>query len=250
MRMQYKNTVIGIVGMVAIWQIIAWLKIFNPIYFASPYEVITETIKMLQEGSVFLDLTHTIYRIALSVIMSSLIGIPLGVILGYFAHIYEYVSEIMDFLRSIPPIVIYPLLLIVLGPGNSSRIGVVLFGSIVVLILIISNGLFQQSPLRRQYFASLGANKIQLIKHIIWYEALPYVIIGLRTAVSLSVIIIVVTEMLVGAQHGLGTRVQNVQITSNIPDLFVTIIIIGLIGVILNKILIWLDKKLVFWKSN
>jgi NitT/TauT family transport system permease protein len=60
----------------------------------------------------------------------------------------------------------------------------------------------------------------------------------------------VVTEMLVGAQYGLGTRVQNVQITGNIPDLFVTIIVIGLIGVIFNKSFIWLDKRLVFWKSN
>ncbi|GBD96612.1 MAG TPA: ABC transporter permease subunit [Nitrospirae bacterium] len=248
--MKYKTSLIGIFSAVTIWQIIAWLKIFNPIYFASPYEVIAESIKMIQGGAVFIDLTLTIYRIAVSVIISSLIGIPLGIAFGYFARIYKYVGEIVDFLRSIPPIVIYPLLLIVLGPGDSSRIGVALFGSIVVLVLIISNGLFQQAPLRRQYFASLGANKVQLVNHIVWYEALPHVMVALRTAVSLSIIIIVVTEMLVGAQYGLGTRVQNVQITSNIPDLFVTIIIIGLIGVLFNKTLICLDKKLVFWKSN
>ena len=59
---------------------------------------------------------------------------------------------------------------------------------------------------------------------------------------------IVVTEMLVGGRHGLGARVQQVQITSNIPDLFVTIIVIGIIGIILNKLLIYLDKKFVSWK--
>lgn len=78
----------------------------------------------------------------------------------------------------------------------------------------------------------------------------PHVMIALRTAVSLSIIIIVVTEMLVGAQYGLGTRAQNVQKTNNIPDLFVTIMTIGFIGVVLNKTLVWMDRKLVYWKSN
>lgn len=247
--MRHKN-IVGVLGLVTIWQIITWLKLFNPIYFASPYEVSVEAIKMFLEGSISIDLLFTIYRIFISILISSIIGIPLGVAAGYFANFYKYVGEIVDFLRSIPPIVIYPLFLIILGPGDVSRISTAVFGSIVVLILIISKGLFQLSPLRRYYFTSLGANKIQLIKHIVWYEALPHVMVALRTAVSLSIIIIVVTEMLVGTQHGLGTRVQNVQITSNISDLFTTIIIIGLSGILLNKTIVWLDEKIVFWKSD
>lgn len=54
--------------------------------------------------------------------------------------------------------------------------------------------------------------------------------------------------MLVGVRSGLGARVQQVQITSNIPDLFTTIIIIGIIGILLNKLLIFFDKKLIYWK--
>jgi len=69
-----------------------------------------------------------------------------------------------------------------------------------------------------------------------------------RAASSLALIVIVVTEMLMGGQNGLGARVQQVQITSNIPDLFCTIIIIGFVGVILNKMFNWLEKRLVFWK--
>ncbi len=248
--MKYKQTIIGILGILAIWQVVAWLGFFNPIYFASPYEVFFEIIKMFSGSSIYLDILNTINRIIISVIISAIIGIPIGIALGYFSNIYKYFGEIADFLRSIPPIVIYPLLLIVLGPGNTSRIGVAIFGSIVVLILIISKGLFQQSTLRKQYFASLGASKKQIIKHVVWYEALPHIMLALRTAISLSIIIIIVTEMLVGSKFGLGTRVQNVQITSNIPDLFATIIVIGLIGVIFNKFLIWLDKKYVFWKTN
>jgi NitT/TauT family transport system permease protein len=249
MKTQLRKSITGIVIVLALWQLAAWLNLFNPIYFASPMEVITEAGKMLQVGSIFLDSGATIYRIFISVFLAALVGIPLGILLGYFSPLYEYIGAIIDFLRSIPPIVIYPLLLILLGPNDSSRIGVALFGGIVVMALIISKGLFQQSPLRRHYFQTLGASQPQLLKDIVWYEALPHIMTALRTVISLTVIVIVVTEMMIGAKYGLGTRVQNVQITTNIPDLFTTVIVIGLIGVVLNKALAWVDRRLVFWKS-
>ena len=249
MKAKYKP-IIGILALVAMWQLVAWLNLFNPIYFASPIEVFTEAMKMINAGTIFTDIYFTLYRLLFSMFIAIIFGLPIGLLLGYFASIYRYFGEIVDFLRSIPPIVIYPLLLIILGPGDSSRIGVAVFGAVVVLILIISKGLFQQSPLRKQFFKAMGATRSQILKYIVWYEALPHIMLALRTAVSLSLIIVVVTEMLVGARYGLGTRVQNVQITANIPDLFTTIIIIGLVGVLLNKILISLDRKFVFWKTN
>jgi NitT/TauT family transport system permease protein len=205
---------------------------------------------MAQSGSIFLDLGGTLYRLGISLLITAGIGIPAGIALGYFSHSYEYVGNIIDFLRSIPPIALYPLLLIAVGIGDESRIGVAVFGSLVVLLLIISRGLYQQSPLRRQYFAALGANTWEVLRDVVWYEALPYIMVALRTATSLAIIVVVVTEMLVGAHYGLGTRVQNVQITSNIPDLFVTLLIIGCIGVLLNTLLTVLERKLITWKVS
>ncbi len=246
--MKYKKPITGLFWVIAFWQIIAWLGFFNPIYFASPYEVIIEMFKMFSTSSVYLDIFSTLNRIIISVVISAIIGIPIGIGLGYFSNIYQYLKEMIDFLRSIPPIVIYPLLLIVLGPGDGSRIGVAIFGSIVVLILIVSKGILQQSTLRKRYFASIGANRVHVISHVVLYESLPYILLALRTATSLSIIIIIVTEMLVGSRFGLGTRVQNVQITGNIPDLFATIIIIGIIGVLTNAVLVRAERKYVFWK--
>ena len=240
---------IGIIGAVTVWQLVAWSGIFNPIYFAGPWGVAAEACRMFGRPAIYLDIMTTLMRIGVSIIISTIIGIPLGIILGSFAHLYLYLEKTVDFLRSIPPIVVYPLLLISLGPGDSSRIGVAVFGSTVALVLIVSKSLYQQSPLRRAYFSAMGANFMQVIKDVIWYEALPHIMVALKVTTSLSIIVIVVTEMLVGAEHGLGVRIQNVQITSNIPDLFVTIIVVGWLGIGLNKIIISLDRKFVFWKT-
>jgi len=146
-----KQTIIGILGIIILWQIISLLGFFNPIYFASPYEVFTEIIKIFSHSNIYLDIFSTLKRVIITIVLSGIIGIPIGIMLGYFSNIYKYFGRVTDFLRSIPPIVIYPLLLIILGPGDSSRIGVAIFGSVIVLILIISKGLFQQSQLRKQY---------------------------------------------------------------------------------------------------
>ena len=174
----------------------------------------------------------------------------LGICLGYFKNSYKLFGKIVDFFRSIPPIIFYPLFLIALGTGDNSRIAVAFIGGLVVVILIIAKGLFQQSDLRKNYVRSLGASQWQILRDVVWYESLPHIFTALRTASSLIVIIVIVTEMLVGAQYGLGTRVQSVQITSNIPDLFATIIIIGILGVLLNSIFILLENKKISWKSN
>ncbi len=244
------KTLFGIIILIVIWQIIYWLNIFNPIYFASPVEVVKETILMYQNGSIFFDIWVTLKRIVLALLASAIVGIPVGIALGYLKNSYKMFGDIIDFFRSIPPIILYPLFLIALGTGDVSRIAVAFIGGVVVVILIIAKGLSQQSKLRRSYILSLGATKWQVMKDVVWYEALPHIFTSLRTASSLIMIIVIVTEMLVGAQYGLGTRVQSVQITSNIPDLFATTITIGILGVLINRIFILLEKKYVFWKAH
>lgn len=249
-----KNNIIknmyGVFILVFLWQVISWANVFNPIYFASPLEVLKESVLMFKNGDIFLDLLLTVKRIVVAIIIASVIGVPVGIIFGYFKNIYKIFGKIIDFFRAIPPIIFYPLFLIALGTGDASRISVAFIGGVVVVILIISKGLFQQSSLRRNYVKILGANSWQVLRDVIWYESLPHIFTALRTASSLIVIIVIVTEMLVGARYGLGTRVQSVQITSNIPDLFATTIIIGFLGLLLNIIFIFLEKKFVYWKFH
>lgn len=240
----------GILGGLLFWQITASIKLFNPIYFASLWEVLNEAVIMIRDGTIFKEMMVTIYRVFFSVLISALIGVPLAIVIGYFIQSYRLISKLVDFLRSIPPIVMYPLMLIMLGTGDASRIGVAVFGSVVVLVLIISKGLSQETLIRRLFNTAHGASRRQVIFHTVFFEAPPYIMVGLRTAVSLSIIVIVVTEMLVGAKYGLGIRIQNVQITNNIPDLFATIILIGLIGIGFNFMFAWFDNRFIFWCSK
>jgi NitT/TauT family transport system permease protein len=79
-------------------------------------------------------------------------------------------------------------------------------------------------------------------------ESLPTIVVGIRTAVSLSVIIVVVTEMLVGAKYGLGVRAAAAQSTSATPTLYAAMLVVGLIGLVLNVLLVGLERRIGRWK--
>lgn len=239
---------IGVVICMLMRQGIAMIEVLNPIYFASPYEVIIEALRMSQQKTIYRDIGFTFYRFLISVLLTVGIGVPLWVLIGYFSRWYEYIESILDFLRSIPPILFYPLLLMALWAWDSARITTAIIWSTVLLILIIAKGVSQQPRLRRNYHMMQSKSVVAVMKDVIRFEALPYVLLWMRTVTSLCLIIIIVTEMLVGDSYGLWTRAQNVQITSNIPDLFVTIIIIWLIWVLCNKGLLLLEQKVIFWK--
>lgn len=245
-----KDRLIGIVVIVALWQLAAAAHVFNAIYFASPLETVMEGVKMLTRGEIYKDLVFTLGRVLAGLGLSAVVGVPLGIALGYNARLYQRFIQPIDFFRSVPPVVFYPLLLISVGSGEASRIATAALGSSVMVVLIVSKGLIQQERIRSDYFSALGTRKFQLFKDIVWHEALPGIMTALRAAASWSVIIIIVTEMLVSPKFGLGSRVQSVQIFANIPDLFFTIIIIGLIGVGLNYLIERLDSKIVFWKTG
>jgi NitT/TauT family transport system permease protein len=240
---------IGVLAALLIWQAVSMLKVISPVFFATPAEVVTEAITMLQSGGIVLDTISTLGRVLISIALATAVGLPLGLFLGYYSSAHRYLAVLLDFFRSIPPVVIYPLLLICIGPTDWSRICTAALGGMLVIILIVAQGLAQQDRTRQHFLRMRGCSLPLLLRDVVWFEALPHTFTALRTAASLAVIVIVVTEMLVGGEHGLGMRVQQVQISSDVPDLYVTVIVIGLVGVGLNKTLQLLEKRLVFWRG-
>jgi len=245
--MQINKKLTGTFIIIFAWQLLAMIKILNPIYFATPVEVFKEAILILNSASIYLDFLHTIKRVLAGILLSVLIGVPVGIVFGYYKLWYDLFGKFIDFMRSIPPVVFYPLFFIALGTGDSSRILTAALGSAVLVVLIVSKDIMQKEKTCINYFKSLGFSGLQLFRYIIWYEALPAIIIAARASSSWVVIIIIVTEMLIGPENGLGARVQSVQITSNIPDLFFTIILIGIIGSSINYLFEKLEKITIFW---
>lgn len=238
----------GFAGLLALWALVAASGLVNPLFLASPGEVLGKTLEMLGSGRLAGDLGATGARMLAGVGLATLVGVPIGLALGSLRACWGYAEGALDFLRSIPPIVVYPVFLLAFGMSDASRVAVVVFGCSAVLIMHLAAAAGAVPQVRLASVRLIGATPWQTLRLVVLPEALPHLFVGLRTIASLGLIIVVVTEMLVGAEQGLGTRVINAQMAYRTDELYAGIVVIGLLGFSLNHLLAWLEARVVHWR--
>lgn len=240
----------GVLAVLIIWQLLSGTGFVNPLFLPTPIATWNALLKMSEEGILWNDAFHSLVRVFKGVGISILIGVPAGFVLGLVSLMGRTFGAVLDFFRSIPPVIFYPLALLIFGIGDASRIAVVVLGATTIIILTTSVAVERCSAMRQAVMRLYGASPFQVFRHVVLYEALPAVFLGIRTAISLGIIIVTVTEMLVGATHGLGSRATNAQITYETPQLFAVILVVGVIGVLLNQLMRMFENWFVSWPTG
>lgn len=243
-----KNSLAFLV-LIFVWQVVASTHLVNPMFLPTPSETIKEGAKLIAERKVLIDLMYSFRRIFYGVSLALVMGIPVGLGLGYYEKVYQYFECILDFFRSIPPLLMFPLALLIFGTGEESRIAVIFFGCVTIVILNAALGVGNSPKLRANVAKIMGARWNQIFLRVVIFDALPQIFVGIRVSLSMGVIIGIVTEMLVGDKYGLGSRAVYAQTAYNTPELFFVIITVGLIGLIINKLLILLENRVIHWKK-
>lgn len=245
-----RRLTISIFLILAFWQILALSGCVNPLFMATPMEALEKGIELTRDGRLPRDLLSTLVRVLIGVGISVAIGIPFGIAIGSTGRAFKYFETIIDYFRSIPPVIVFPLMLLVFDVSEKARVAVIIFGCLTVMLLNASLGVRHCHPLRKQYARLIGARNAFLLFRIILPESLPQIFVGLRTSMSLGIIIAVVTEMLIGVEWGIGTRASNAQIADDTPTLYAAIVCIGLLGIVLNYGLEYIERKTCHWQSH
>jgi NitT/TauT family transport system permease protein len=116
-----------------------------------------------------------------------------------------------------------------------------------VIILNTAYGVQRRKIVRTQVAQLFGASRLQLLREIIFWEALPQTLIGMRVAISYAVIVEIVCEMFMGTQRGLGQRVFEAYNTYSIVDLYAIILLVGITGYAINKAFVMAEQRMVHW---
>ena len=246
--MNMRKHIVALILLVTIWQILSNFHLVNPMFVPTPFETLEEGARLIAEKKIFIDIVYSFRRIFYGVLLAILIGIPAGLVFGYYGRIYQYLEGVLDFFRSIPPILTFPLALLIFGTGDESRTAVIFYGCVTILILNAALGVQNSPKLRIKAAKMMGALWHQIFLRVVIFDALPQIFAGIRVSLSMGVIVGIVTEMLVGVKYGLGSRAVYAQASYNTPELFFIIILVGLLGLMINKLLILLENRLIHWK--
>jgi ABC-type nitrate/sulfonate/bicarbonate transport system permease component len=242
-----RYSAIGIFSMLLIWWTISITGIVSPLLLPPPLAVGQNLTGLLLNGTINNDISSTVYRFAIGYIGGVVSGIPIGLLMGMSRLSYQLLEFPVDFFRSLPVTALFPLFLLCFGVGDASKIAMVWIAVIVIIIVNAAYGVIQAPKKRLQMAKSFRANRLQIFRDIIIWESIPQIVVGMRIALSTALIVVIVGEMFIGTQYGIGQRLYDAYSKSLTEELYSMILIVGIMGYLLNKLFLITEQKVLFW---
>jgi ABC-type nitrate/sulfonate/bicarbonate transport system permease component len=241
---------IGTLGILFIWWLTANLGLIDRVLLPTPIETLASFFKGILEGGLARDFYLTLYRSLYAFSIAVIIGIPVGILLGSSEKIYRSFEFLIDFFRSTPATAMFPLFLVVFGIGDFSKIAVAAFAGVLVIFFNVAYGVMNATKTRVMAAKIMGVSSLRTFIDVTFFETLPQTFIGLRTAISLTLVVMIVAEMFIGSTHGMGQRIINSQQIFDMPQMYASIITTGVMGYGLNQIFLIIEGKFVHWKGR
>ena len=242
--------VVGVVGLLAIWSMTTWMNWVDPVLLPSPISASKALWQGMNGGPLGFDFVKTIYRTGVSTLIAAVIGIPLGIVLGSSEKIYRSLEFVIDFFRSTPASAMLPLFLVLFGVGDETKISVAAFGAILVILFNVAYGVMNARKTRLLAAKVMGASRLRVLFDVMLMESLPQTFVGLRNGVSLALVIVVVAEMFIGSQDGLGHSVFEAQQLFEMPRMYAAIFAAGALGYGLNLVFLVIERQFVHWSGK
>lgn len=192
------------------------------------------------------DVLPSIGRLLIGVGVSIVAGIALGLLIGSVRLLRQLTEPALEFLRAIPPPVLVPVLLIVMGTGDDMRIAVIIFGCIWPVLLNTIEGVRAVDGVLNDTCRVYGITGAARMRYLVLRSASPQIMTGVRQSISLGLILMVISEMF-GASSGLGHAIVQFQRTFSVPEMWTGIVLLGLLGVILSLIFQFTEKRVLRW---
>ena len=192
------------------------------------------------------DLVPSLERVALGYTLAVVIGVAAGVAIARSRYLQMATEPLVTFLRSTPPPALLPLFIALLGIGSSMKIALIAFVCVWPILLNTTDGVRSIDPTIIDTARSFGIEGVDQLVRITLPAAAPRIFSGLRISLSISILILVVSEM-VGSTNGLGFYIIHAQQTFSIPEMWAGTILLGLLGFVLNLAFSAAERKIIPW---
>ncbi|MEJ8845645.1 ABC transporter permease [Variovorax rhizosphaerae] len=241
---------IGPVVLFILWDLVVRLGFIKPILLPAPADTVLTLITGLAGGPLLTDFAVTVWRTVQAFIIAAVIGVPLGVLLGSNERLYRSVEFLIDFFRSTPSSALIPLFLLIFGVSDINKIAIAAFGAFLIVVFNSAYGVINARKQRVMAAKVMGASRWQVFKDVLIWESLQPSFVGLRSAVSMALVIVIVAEMFIGSDAGLGHRIIDAQQVLNVKSMYAAILAAGALGYALNILFLVAERRIVHWSGR
>lgn len=217
--------------------------------FADVPQILGQLVEFAGDPAFWSSLGQTLAVALAGLALSALVGIVLGVLIGQSETAYRSTRLVMEVLKPIPPIVILPLLVLVMGPTSSMGVALVFFGGVFVLATQTAYGVHDVDPVMHETARSFRLTPAQRMRNLVLPTALPFVATGIRVSAGAALVIAIVSEI-VGGAPGLGKDLVLAQTTGDYPAIYAMVVVFGILGLLLNTVLMAVERRVLFWHAS
>jgi ABC-type nitrate/sulfonate/bicarbonate transport system permease component len=231
-------------GLLAVWEVGARR---DGSFYSQPVSEVVPRAWDVWPSAAFLQAAGaSLERLAAGYTLGAASAIALGLVLGASPALRRMLGPTTEFLRALPVIAVVPLAVVLLGVGDAMRIGVIAFGVFFPVLVSTIAGVRAVSPEIRDTAALLQVGRLERSIEVDLPAALPSIFAGLRTSLSIGLVLIVISE-LSGEGGGLGVYMLEQKDLFRVPEMYAAILFLGLLGYVLNRLFLALERRALAW---
>lgn len=232
---------------VAIWWISATLVHSN--LFPTPAAVVNEMVNLYQKGQLTKDILASLGRVALGFALGIIFAVPVGFATGWYSWIRGALEPWINFFRSVPPLALIPMAIILLGIGSFPKYLVIALAAFLPTVVAIQQGVTDVDATLVNAARVLGAKQGTIFRRVVIPAVMPMAFTGMRIALGNSWATLVAAE-LIASQSGLGYLTLQGQLYFDIPEIIIGVLLIGILGVIMDRMIYFTQLRLTSWQER
>lgn len=231
------------------WQWVSHQNFADPVFLPSPEKVWAAARAFLGEGELWTDVRVSVLRVSAGFLISALLAIPIGILMGAFRVGEGLMQPLTEFVRYIPVPALIPLMMVLFGIGELPKMMLIFVGTFFQLVLMVAEEIRRVPYDLLQAGYTLGARRRDLVLKILWPAAMPGIFDALRLCNGWAWTYLVVAE-LVAANEGLGYRILKFSRYLQTPKIYVYLILLGIIGLSLDLLFRRFNRAAFHWAST
>ncbi len=231
---------------VAFWWAITAAKL---VVLPGPLAVAQRAVELTWSGQLPLDIVSSLRRVLAGFLLGVTLAVPVGFLMGWYQAARALIEPYIQFFRMIPPLAVIPLAIVTMGIDEAPKIFVIFLASFLSCVVATYQGVISVDRTLINAARVLGAGDAVIFLRVVIPASIPFILVGVRIGLGSAWATVVAAE-LIAAQSGLGFRMQQAQLYYDLPTIFVSLVTIGILGLVMDRMLQATERRLTRWQER
>ncbi len=238
--------VLVILALLALWEVASRAGWVYTVYMPPITRIAGAWAELTASGELAHALGVSLYRATLGYAAAILIGVPLGVLVGFYRALFSLSEPLVELLRPLPPPAVIPLAILFLGIGDAMKVFMIAFACFFPMLVSSMHGVRNVETRFTDAARALGLGDASILWYVIVPLAAPPIAAGMKISLAIALILTIIAEMVAG-NNGLGFLILDAQRSFRVPELYAGIFTLALLGYALSRMLAALERRVLSW---